>query len=142
MTLVLAMSACSPGNDATDQPPSPQQTASASASVTPPASTTPAEPSTPPLPTAKDGQNYKACTDGNCEVLIEKTATLTIDGKKVTATVEDGYVQLVQRGPDGFQVGVSGSGGTSWGDSNGPRHSLSLKAADGTTAVVVLTTTR
>src|SRR5207253_2611940 len=36
------------------------------------ATPTPPTPSTtrPPVQTAKDGQNYKACSDGNCEVLI------------------------------------------------------------------------
>ncbi|WP_132147241.1 hypothetical protein [Kribbella antiqua] len=117
LTLVLALRACSSGTD------------------TPAGGDSSSE--TPSL-TAADGKNYAACDDGNCEVLIEKSATLTIGGKQVDATVADGYVQLAERGADGFKVGVSGSGGTGWGGSDGTTYSLSLKGAAGTTAVIVL----
>src|SRR5689334_14532051 len=89
------------GGSAERTPPPSASTALPSAPSTPPPSLPstppPSLPSTPPpsaFPTAKDGQNYKACNDGNCEVLIRKHAVLTLNGQKNTATVKDGGVRL------------------------------------------------
>jgi hypothetical protein len=97
-----------------------------------PTTPTPAPPS---LPAAKDGENYAACADGTCEVVIRQAATITLDGKKVAVTVVDESIKL--KGPS-FEISVKGSGVSSWGSMDGPTHSASVKAADGTTAILVL----
>jgi hypothetical protein len=93
-------------------------------------------PSKAPFPTAKDGTNYKACNDGKCEVLIRKAANFTLEGKKVRATVVKGTLKLTFA--TGY-VSMSGTGYSSWSD-GGPTHSATLKAADGDTAILILTT--
>ncbi len=113
------------------------------ATADPPTSTAPTAPptpTTPSFPTAKDGQNYKACNDGNCEVLIRKTAVLTLNGQKNTATVKDGGVRLTSG--SGY-VSLSGLDGyVSWSNGNGPTHSATLKAAEGDTVILVISTRR
>ncbi|NIK56356.1 hypothetical protein [Kribbella shirazensis] len=89
------------------------------------------------MPAAKDGQNYKACNDGTCEVLIRGKAMLDITGDKSTVTVVDGTLKITDG--NGY-VSLSGNGMSSWGDSGGPLHTASLKYAEGDTAVLVLTT--
>ncbi|MGX1562553.1 hypothetical protein [Streptomyces sp. NPDC055506] len=42
---------------------------------------------TGPLPEAKDGRNYGACSDGACEVLVSSTADVTANGVNVHITV-------------------------------------------------------
>jgi hypothetical protein len=104
--------------------------------------TTPVTPSPvpPALPTAKDGQNYKACNDGNCEVLIRKTAVITLNGEKNTATVKDGSVRLTHG--SGY-VSLGGLGGAvTWYHDDGPTHSASLKYAEGDTVIMVIRTQR
>lgn len=120
MTLTAALAACT--STSTGKP------------STPPSLTTP---TTPAFPTAKDGQNYKACNDGNCEVLIRKTAIITLNGEKNTATVQDGGLRLADS--DGY-VSLSGGSGVSWGNSGGPVHGATLKASDGDTVIVIITT--
>jgi hypothetical protein len=140
MIAVLALGACSSGNDTAAGGDSPATTSSASTSEVPSGTPT-EEPSTPTptpsFPTAKDGQNYAACSDGNCEVLIRKAATLKLDGKKVAVTVVDEAIKL--KGPS-FDISVKGNGMSSWGSMGGPMHSASVKAADGTTAILILRT--
>ena len=99
------------------------------------ATPTPPTPSTtrPPVQTAKDGQNYKACSDGNCEVLIRKAASFTLSGERVKVTVVDGTVKITMK--DGY-VSISGGGFSSWSNADGPRHTASLNSADGNTAVL------
>ena len=80
---------------------------------------TPIEPPKTPLPAAADGQNYKACADGNCEVLVKKSAKFTVKGKVLTVTVANGAVSVSNREADGggFTTGLSEEGGSSWGTS-------------------------
>jgi hypothetical protein len=150
MMAVLALSACSGGNDTSAGGDAPTSTTS-STSVEPsgppseePSTPTPTPTPTPAFPTAKDGQNYKACADGNCEVLIRKAAQLTLSGRKVNATVADGRITITNAKKDGgsnFTVSVQGTAGVAtWGSMGGPMHSASLKAAEGTTAILILRT--
>ncbi|MEU4607854.1 hypothetical protein AB0F43_33130 [Kribbella sp. NPDC023972] len=141
---VLALGACSSGNDTAAGGDSPATTSSAPTSEVPsgtpmeePSTPTPTPTPTPSFPTAKDGQNYAACSDGNCEVLIRKAATLKLDGKKVAVTVVDEAIKL--KGPS-FDISVKGNGMSSWGSMGGPMHSAAVKAADGATAILILRT--
>ncbi|MEU8222712.1 hypothetical protein [Kribbella sp. NPDC048915] len=127
LVLLLTLVACS-GSDNNAEP-SPSTTSSSSAQSN--------QPSSEPVPEAADGQNYAACNDGTCEVLIRGQAVLTLNGQKNTVTVTDGTVKLVHG--TGY-ASVGGGGSTSWGSSDGPLHTVSLKYAEGDTAVVVLTT--
>ncbi|GAA3149948.1 hypothetical protein GCM10010530_81450 [Kribbella aluminosa] len=106
-------------------------------------------------PTAKDGQNYKACTDGTCEVLIRKNAVINLKGDKFTATVakgtlkltdSKGYISLSQSGTSSSRSGNGSVGGVagglaavSWSDGDGPVHIATLTYAEGDTVVVMLT---
>lgn len=146
---VLVLGACSSGNDSTGAPTStsvstPEMPVEPSGLPLNPSTTpTAAAPTTTPLPTAKDGTNYAACTDGNCEVLVRKAATLTIDGEKVRVTVADGWIELTNRtrpGGNGFEVSVRGSGVSSWTSNGGPVHTVATKSAEGTTGVLILRT--
>jgi hypothetical protein len=121
MTLTAALAACT--STSTGKP------------STPPSLTTP---TTPTFPTAKDGQNYKACNDGNCEVLIRKSATIILNGETNIATVQDGSLRLADS--DGYVSVSGGSTGVSWGNSGGPVHDATLKASDGDTVIVIITT--
>jgi len=136
--LPLALAVVTACGGAAETPP-PTAGTPPSALTTPP----PSASSTPPpsaFPTAKDGQNYKACNDGNCEVLIRKHAVLTLNGQKNTATVKDGGVRLTSG--SGY-VSLSGLGGyVSWSNGNGPTHSATLKAAEGDTVIMVISTRR
>ena len=137
---VLALTACSAGNDTSAGGESPASTTSATPEMPVEPSGLPEEPATPPTPTpafpaAKDGENYAACADGNCEVLIRKAASITLDGKKVAVTVVDEAIKL--KGPS-FEISVKGNGMSSWGSFDGVSHSASVKAADGTTAILIL----
>jgi hypothetical protein len=105
---------------------------------------------------AKDGQNYKACDDGTCEVLIRGKATLNLTGSKFTATVADGtlkltdskgYISLSRNGSGASRSGGGSAGGVaggiaavSWSDQGGPVHIATLTYAEGDTVVVALTT--
>lgn len=47
----------------------------------------PSAESTGPLPEATDGKNYRACSDGACEVLVTSTADITANGVNLHVTV-------------------------------------------------------
>ncbi|TDD56354.1 hypothetical protein E1263_25270 [Kribbella antibiotica] len=144
--LTAALAACGSSADEPQAQPSatfevPGATTPVTPSALPPSSppaSTPA-PSTPAFPSAKDGQNYKACNDGNCEVLIRKTAVITLNGEKNTATVKDGGVRLASK--TGY-VSLGGLGGAVSWSSNGPTHMATLKAAEGDTVIIVIKTRR
>ena len=137
MMAVLALGACSAGDNPSaggDAPaPAPMSTTS---SETPPTEepSTPTPSPTPVFPTAKDGQSYKACADGNCEVLLRSKAVITLHGKKYNATVKSGTVRL--ESGSGY-VSLSGFGYVSWSN-NGPVYSATLKAAEGDTAILII----
>lgn len=140
MALVAATAGCSSGG-------TPQPSASASQST---------KPETPAVPAAKDGQNYQACTDGTCEVLIRQKATLNLNGDKFTATVvaatlkltdSHGYISLSRDGTDVSRSGGGSAGGVaggfaavSWSNQNGPQHIATLTYAEGNTVIVAFTT--
>lgn len=110
------------------------------------------------MPAAKDGQNYKACLDGTCEVLVRTKAALNLKGDKFTATVAKGTLKLTDKkgyislGRDGSGASRSGGGsvgGTaggiaavSWHDQGSPSHTATLSYAEGDTVVVAFTTTK
>ncbi|MET7277759.1 hypothetical protein ABZS29_05960 [Kribbella sp. NPDC005582] len=144
LMLPVALAVVTACGGAAEKTPPPTANNPPSALTTPPPSTltTPPPSTSPPsaFPTAKDGQNYKACNDGNCEVLIRKHAVLTLSGQKNTATVKDGGVRLTSG--SGY-VSLSGLGGyVSWSNGNGPTHSATLKAAEGDTVIMVISTRR
>lgn len=149
---MLALGACSAGNDTSAGGDSPGSTSVSTPEMPvepsglPLESTTPTPTPTPTFPTAKDGQNYTACSDGNCEVLVRKAAQITLDRRKVNMTVADGRITITNARKDGgsnFTVSVQGTAGVAtWGSLGGPMHSASLKAAEGTTAIVILKTRR
>ena len=150
---VLALGACSAGNDTSAGGESPASTSVSTPEMPVEPSglpmdepSTPTPTPTPSFPTAKDGQNYAACSDGNCEVLVRKLAQITLDRRKVNMTVADGRITITNARKDGgsnFTVSVQGTAGVAtWGSMGGPMHSASLKAAEGTTAIVILKTRR
>ena len=122
-------------------------------SETPSSSATSASPT---LPVAKDGQNYTACADGVCEVLIRQKAALNLNGDKFTATVLDGalkltdskgYISLSKSGSDVSRSGGGSAGGAagglaavSWSEQGGPLHIATLTYAEGDTVIVSFTT--
>ncbi|MCK2242493.1 MULTISPECIES: hypothetical protein [unclassified Crossiella] len=86
--------------------------APATSSTTPASSTAPSSSSTPPppppapLPTAAaDGSNLRACTDGTCEVLLDKPATINLVKQQVgtvrVAKIEADSVTLNLTFPSG-----------------------------------------
>ncbi|RZU19674.1 hypothetical protein EV645_1891 [Kribbella rubisoli] len=92
--------------------------------------------STPPA--AKDGQNYKACADGNCEVLIRGSAVITVYGVQFTFKVAGDTFD--ERGGDGF-LHLSGTGGPfPVGGFTGASPTLKVPFHEGDTAVVAITT--
>ena len=125
-----------------------------------PASTPSKTPSNTPTsaaePAAKDGQNYTACADGACEVLIRKEAVLNLNGAKFTATVVDGtlkltdskgYISLSRSGTDVSRSGGGSAGGVagglaavSWSEQGGPLHIATLTYAEGDAVIVAFTT--
>ena len=118
-----------------------------------PASSTPTSAS---MPAAKDGQNYAACVDGTCEVLIRQKAALNLGGAKFTATVADGelkltdakgYISLSKNGGGASRSGGGSAGGAagglagvSWSDQGGPLHIATLTYAEGDVVIVDFTT--
>ncbi|MFD3402901.1 hypothetical protein ACFWUU_19600 [Kribbella sp. NPDC058693] len=95
--------------------------------------------STPAIaPAAKDGQNYKACADGNCEVLIRGSAVIAVYGVLFTFTVAEGSFD--ERGGGGF-LHVSGIGGPApLGGFTGAEPALEVTFHEGDTAVVAIRT--
>jgi hypothetical protein len=76
-----------------------------------PAGETPAPGDSGPLPTAADGRNTGACSDGECEVLVTSTADIRANGVSVHVTVGDDHVtfqtagSLMQLGGAGGEAG-------------------------------------
>jgi hypothetical protein len=121
-----------------------------------PSPTVPSTSSQPVVPAAKDGQNYKACNDGTCEVLIRKKAVLNLRGDKFTATVaaatlkltdSNGYIALSRNGTDVSRSGGGSAGGVaggiaavSWSSQSGPLHIATLTYAEADTVIVSFTT--
>ncbi|WHT18012.1 hypothetical protein N8J89_33605 [Crossiella sp. CA-258035] len=93
----------------------PASSASPPSSPSPPPST---QPEPPPLPTgAADGRNLTACTDGSCEVLVSKPASIRLNPKLQVRTlriesVEADAVTLNLTFPSGNGVKYACEGGT------------------------------
>lgn len=108
------------------------------------------------MPVAKDGQDYTACVDGVCEVLIRQKAALNLGGAKFTATVANGelkltdakgYITLSKSGGGASRSGGGSAGGAagglagvSWSDQGGPLHIATLSYAEGDVVIVNFTT--
>ncbi|MGW6198706.1 hypothetical protein ACWF0M_21340 [Kribbella sp. NPDC055110] len=113
-------------------------------------------PTSAAVPAAKDGQNYRACDDGICEVMIRTKAALNLKGDKFTATVADGtlkltdskgYISLSKSGSDVSRSGGGSAGGVagglaavSWNEQGRPLHIATLTYAEGDTVIVSFTT--
>ena len=155
--LLATLVACGSSKDSAGTP---QTSTTASSPVASPIiSPTPQPPSpVPPIPPANDGQNYKACADGVCEVLIRTKAVLVLSGDKFTATVaggtlkltdSHGYISLSRSGTDVSRSGGGSAGGVAggiaavvWSDQGGPQHTATLTYAEGDAVVVAFTTTK
>ncbi|WP_134131637.1 hypothetical protein [Kribbella pratensis] len=125
-------------------------------SETPPSGTPAGTPTSAAVPAAEDGQNYQACVDGVCEVMIRKKAVINLKGAKFTATVADGtlkltdskgYISLSRSGSDVSRSGGGSAGGVagglaavSWSDQGGPLHIATLTYAEGDAVIVSFTT--
>ena len=80
---------------------------------TPPRAATSARPSPTPTPTASDGNDLKACTDGDCEVLVTGPVKIPVHGggmdsvkvKKIEASSVD-LTAEVPGGSNGSGIGV------------------------------------
>jgi hypothetical protein len=157
--LLLTLAGCSGSDDGADGTSAP----SSSAPPTEPSVTSSVGPTDSPstttavaVPPAKDGQNYSACNDGTCEVLIRSKAALNLSGDKFAATVANGTLKLtdskgyISLSKDGGGASRSGGGSTggvagglsavSWRDEGRPEHVATLTYAEGDTVVVQLTT--
>ncbi|MFF9806602.1 hypothetical protein ACF1G5_15965 [Streptomyces coeruleorubidus] len=87
----------------------------------------PAPDATGPLPKAADGKNYRACSDGACEVLVTSTADITAKGTKVHVIVADDSVTF-QSGGALMQLG---GGGGEAGFGNGLKANVVAHNKDG-----------
>lgn len=112
-------------------------------------------PTSAAVPAAKDGENYAACVDGVCEVLIRQKAALNLGGDKFTATVSNGelkltdakgYISLSKNGGGASRSGGGSAGGAagglagvSWSDQGGPLHIATLSYAEGDVVIVNFT---
>ncbi|HZX06195.1 hypothetical protein [Kribbella sp.] len=150
VVLLFTLTACGGGKTV-----SPPQSPSIAAPSVAPSSVVSNTPSSPAVPAAKDGENYRACADGTCEVLIRKQAVITLNGDKFTATVAKGtlkftdakgYISVSRSGTDASRSGggsVSGVAGgiaaVSWHDDGRPTHIATLTYAAGDTVIVKLT---
>jgi hypothetical protein len=159
--LLAMLVACGNSKDSAGTP---QTSTTASPVGSPMISPTPTKPTLqppsplPPIPTAKDGQNYKACNDGVCEVLIRTKAVLNLNGDKFTATVargtlkltdSKGYISLSRSGSDVSRSGGGSAGGVAggiaavgWSDQGGPQHTATLTYAEGDTVIAAFTSTK
>lgn len=100
----LLLTACASPPPATTAPPSSSTTPS---STTPSAiSSTPPPP--PPAPAAADGTNYRACQDGNCEILLTGPAEIPLGSRG-----RRGKLVVKKVNPNGvdFDLDVPGGGG-------------------------------
>lgn len=107
----LTVAACdsSDGADATT-PPSPERpTASRSATTQSPS------PAPEPSVSAADGQDIRACADGNCEVAVAKPVTVRFQGPVGPATLS-----VTEVGPNKIEYAVKSGNGQSKGGASGP----------------------
>ncbi|MGW0520562.1 hypothetical protein [Crossiella sp. NPDC003009] len=115
----VLLAGCAP--DAPAPAPSSASPASTTSAPPPPSSPPPStqpEPPPPPLPTgAADGRNLTACTDGTCEVLVSKPASIRLNPKLQVRTLRIGAVEadtvtLNLTFPSGSGVKYACEGGT------------------------------
>jgi hypothetical protein len=91
-----------------------------------------------PLPAAADGGNYQACVDGTCEVLVNKSATITVRGVRFGVEVNNGYVAFSRDSGDYFYITLSEVGPVRWGPENSWVQAQ-LTGVNGTSAVMRFT---
>lgn len=86
---------------------------------------TPASQTTgPPKPVAKDGTDYAACADGNCEVVVDQPVTITITGHSFA-------VKSIEEDRIAYELTMAG-GGTASGSLGGACVALVEFNTDGT----------
>ncbi|WP_217164800.1 hypothetical protein [Streptomyces sp. AC512_CC834] len=117
--MALTAAACStspdtPDTDAAPSSPPERPTATGSATQPPPPEHT--RKTEPPAPSAADGQNTDACTDGNCEITVTKPVTIRFQGPDGTAAT----LSVTEVGPDKIEYEVKSGNGQSKGGASGP----------------------
>ncbi|WP_399888121.1 hypothetical protein ACGH7X_24995 [Streptomyces sp. BBFR51] len=111
----LTAAACSksPDTDAAPSSPPERPTATSSATQSPPPEHT--RKPEPPAPSAADGRNTDACTDGNCEITVTKPVTIRFKGPDGTAAT----LSVTEVGPDKIEYEVKSGNGQSKGGASG-----------------------
>lgn len=98
----------------------PPDTAAPATTASPTTTTTAPTSTTPPPPTAADGTDLEACSDGECEVLITGPAVVPVPEVGALLGVEvvqDGpRLLVIVQGPGGSLTSFSGGGRGSFGD--------------------------
>lgn len=111
----------------------------------PPPSSTPPTSTVPNVPPedAEDGTDLAACADGDCEVAITGSATVTVGEYTIDVTVANDEVTTVEEFPGGgsgttVMGGVGGA--SSFGVAGGETVTMTLNGLDGDTAVLEFST--
>ncbi|GAA1605164.1 hypothetical protein [Kribbella karoonensis] len=158
VALLLTLTACGGSTKGgASMPTTPPATSATAPSTSTPSTSTPSStaattPTAPAVPAAKDGQNYKACVDGICEVLVRTKAVINLNGDTFTATVAKGtlkltdakgYISLSRTGSSSSRSGNGSVGGAAggiaavqWNDGDGPVHIATLTYAEDDTVIV------
>ncbi|MBN6041363.1 hypothetical protein [Amycolatopsis sp. 195334CR] len=105
----------------------------------PPAPPPPPEVPPGPLPAAKDGTDFGACADGECQILVTGEPKLKVGDNEFTITLSEKSVTLKDYGPQGasgtMRTGVGGK--ASWGNVNtGKKLELTVTALNAEGAVL------
>lgn len=104
----------------------------------PPASPSPGVPAVAVLPVPADGTNVAACTDGTCEVRVDKPTEITVSGIVFAVNTDVLPVTVTTRFPSGgsgqISLGVGDNG--SFGSAGGRTVTVTLAGAAGGAAVL------
>jgi hypothetical protein len=109
----------------------------------PPSTSTPPPPPNKSPDEAEDGTDLAACADGDCEVAITDSATVTVGEYTIDVTVADGQVTTMEEFPGGGSGStvLGGVGGaSSFGQVGGTTVTMTLNGLTGTTAVMEFST--
>lgn len=130
LAAVLILTAC---GAAEEDPPAPERESLERVTDLPSLSGTPSPaPSEEAFPAAADGQDYGACADDECEVLVVGQASIDSSMGPLSVSVADGSVTIVSGGA----VMSMGEGGTAmFGDTL----TVDMAAVEGDRAVLAFT---
>ncbi len=109
----------------------------------PPSTSTPPPPPNKSPDEAEDGTDLSACADGDCEVAITDSATVTVGEYTIDVTVANGEVTTMEEFPGGGSgtTVLGGVGGaSSFGQVGGTTVTMTLTGLTGTTAVMEFST--